>query len=104
MLKKRYTCDGGSICIGTVDARVQIPNCYGDGEHTIFIYNGNEQVPDNTEFRGAIEGDNIQVFDYDGYSTQELNLIGNKVLFNLQGRFGIYAVKDTGDMILQKWA
>lgn len=111
MIKKTYSCDSifGSILIGTVGARVQIPNCYGDGEHNIYVYQSNEPVPDNTEFRGAIEGEDIKVFNYDGYSTRELNDLiedgtTDVILFELKGRFGIYAVKNSGDMILQRWA
>lgn len=103
IIKKTYACDGGSIYIGTIGARVQIPNNYGDGEHTIYVHNASEPVPDNTEFRGTIEGDYIRVYDYDGYTTEEL-IDPDTVLLELKGRFGIYAVKNSGDMILQRWA
>ena len=103
MIKMKYACDGGSLCLGTVGARVQIPNNWGDGEYTFYLYDACERVPEDAEFKGCIEGEHIQVYDYDGYDTDEL-LDPNTIIVELCGRFGIYAVKNSGDMILQRWA
>lgn len=97
-----YECDGGSIAIGTVDARVQIPNCYGDGVHTLYIHDCGEKVPNDTVFRGAVEGQNIKVFKYDCYTDEECEE-EESIIAELSGRFGIYAIGNSGDMILQKW-
>ena len=102
MRSVNYECDGGSIAIGTVDARVQIPNCYGDGVHTLYIYDCGEKVPDDTVFRGAVEGQNIKVFKYDCYTDEEC-MKGKNIIAELSGRYGIFALPNSGDMILQKW-
>ena len=108
MEKKTYTCDGGSLAIGTVNARASFPNCFGDGAWNVYLYGTGEELPPHTVFRGAVEGNNIQVFAYDCYSNKELkDLIEDGttdvILFELKGRFGVFAIENSGDMILQRW-
>lgn len=102
MKNKTYECDGGSIAIGTVDARVQIPNCWGDGKHTVSIMEYGETLPSETEFRGAVQGKHIKVYQYDCFTDEECKEKKN-ILFTLSGRFGIFAVQNSGDIILQRW-
>ena len=97
-----YECDGGSIAIGSVGVRVQIPNCYGDGTHYLYIYDCGEQVPDGAIFRGAVRGKRIKVFKYDCYTDEECKNEEN-IIAKLSGRFGIFALPNSGDMILQRW-
>ena len=102
MIIKTYDCDGGALAIGTVDARATFPNCFGDGRHTVFIHDCGEKVPSNAVFRGAVEGQNIKVFKYDCYSDEDCEE-DTSVIAELSGRFGVYAIENCGDMILQRW-
>ena len=103
MERKYYGCDGGSLSIGTPEARCSFINCYGDGEHAVEIYNSRiTEDKDRLIFRGAVEGENILVFDYDCLTDEECR-DPKHVLFQLEGRYGVFARKGTGDMLLEKW-
>lgn len=102
-MKAKYSCDGGALLIGTSKARSAFLNCYGDGEHTVSVEDKiNWKTPDNWLFRGAVEGSEIKVFSYDSLSDWECDDEDN-VLFTLSGRYGVYAIKNSGDMVLVKW-
>lgn len=104
MISKRYSCDGGSLAVGTSSARYNIINNYGDGCHDVVIAERNENFGKDEwyEFRGAIEGTDIKVFRYDCLSNEECEDEKN-VLFNLSGRFGVFAEKGSGTIVLQRW-
>ena len=100
MKRKLYGCDGGSICIGTSEARACYTNGFGDGSHWVYVCEHHEKDLDGWDFKGAVEGPNIRVFDYDCLTTEECE--DNKhVLFKLSGRFGIFA--DNGTIVLERW-
>lgn len=103
-MKADYGCDGGSLLIGTSNARAAFSNCYGDGTHTVTIKNDRSdwRTPENWIFRGMVQGNTIKVFNYDCLNDEECDNEEN-VLFTLSGRYGVYAVKHSGDMILVKW-
>lgn len=104
MQKFRYSCDGGSLAIGTVAARFAVVNNYGDGTHSVIIYDRGERNPldAGTEFRGAIEGKEIKVYAYDCLTDEEC-ADENNVLVTLSGRYGVYAKINSGDILLEKW-
>ena len=101
MKRKRYSCDGGTICIGTIEARACYTNNYGDGTHTVTVYSKNDCFNgDGWEFKGSVEGQNIIVFDYDCLTDEDIKN-ENHVLFKLSGRCGVFA-KD-GNIVLNQW-
>lgn len=103
MEKYTYECDGGSLAIGTGSVVACYPNNYGDGAHTVYITD--ELSPDesrNSVFTGAVEGSEIKVYNYDCL-TEEERADEKNVLVTLSGRYGVFAVKYSGDMILEKW-
>jgi hypothetical protein len=103
MERKYYECDGGSLAIGTQEARSSFLNCYGDGEHAVEVYDKFEHKDyDNLVFRGAVQGTIIHVYDYDCLGDDECG-DPRHILFTLSGRYGVYAREGTGDMILEKW-
>ena len=100
---KTYACDGGSLLIGTAKSRSAFVNCYGDGEHSVTVTDTPMgRTPDNWQFRGAVEGNEIKVFNYDCLSDWECDDEDN-ILFTLSGRYGVFAVEHSGDMVLVKW-
>ena len=100
MKRKYYGCDGGTICIGTPEARACYTNDYGDGSHAVYVCGRNEKNLDRWHFKGAIVGTDIRVFDYDCLTTEECK-DDKHVLFKLSGRFGIYA--SNGTIVLERW-
>lgn len=96
-----YDCDGGSLKIGANGFAATFPNCMGDGEYTCHILEGYDgfsspgvALEGDWVFEGAVEGDEIIVYSYD---------CGDKPLFKLKGHYGVYALKQSGDMCLMKW-
>lgn len=102
MKKKRYGCDGGSICIGTPEARACFPNNFGDGGHWVFLceQDGLCALSANWDFKGAVEGTDICVFDYDCLTDEECK-DDKHILFRLSGRFGVFA--NNGNIGLERW-
>lgn len=98
---KMYGCDGGSLLIGTTTARSAFPNCYGDGTHKVIVTD-RENWKTPKLFRGVVQGSSIKVFNYDCLNDEECTDEEN-VLFTLSGKYGVYAVEHSGDMILVKW-
>lgn len=107
MEQKMYSCDGGSLLIGNGKFNSQFPNNYGDGCHTVFVLDDIEDIRssfgDRYDFLGAVAGTDIKVFEYDCLTAEECEKQEN-VLFTLTGRYGVYALKNSGDMILEKWS
>lgn len=101
MKKYRYSCDGGTIMIGNSSSRVCITNNFGDGLHSVFMYDKNDDF-DSTgwEFKGTVEGDNINVYDYDCLHGDELNN-PEHILCTLTGRYAVSVSK--GSVVLEKW-
>lgn len=101
---KYYECDGGSLCVGTSDARVRIPNRVGDGTYVVIVTDSQtpKDTKENWEFATAIEGKNIKVFDYDCLTDEQCES-EEHVLFTLSGAYGVYTERDSGDMLIEKW-
>lgn len=99
-----YACDGGCLLVGNGSCRVNIPNGYGDGRHRVIVTDEMDDIR-TEEIRhgqkacwvGRVEGDAINVYDYDCYGASELS---ENVMFTLQGAFSVYAV--FGTVILLK--
>lgn len=95
-----YECDGGSLKIGAGGFSAAFPNFMGDGEHVCHVLEGYRSIrPDiclegDWVFEGTVKGDEITVYEYD---------CGDEPLFQLKGRYGVYAKKNSGDMCLVKW-
>lgn len=105
MKEYKYGCDGGCILIGTKSCRVNIPNNYGDGKHTVSVYS-EEKESKKIEYRdkwkwvGTVEGSRINVYNYDCLTDDELSDKKN-ILCTLKGRYAIYVCY--GDIALVKW-
>lgn len=90
----------GSLAIGSGNAKVSLCNNIGDG--TYHVYVGSEKLShERWSFVGAVEGEDIKVFDYDCYHTAAE--AEQHVLVTLSGRYGIWVEKSGGDFWLQKW-
>ncbi len=99
MKKIRYSCDGGAVCIGTRNARTCFTNGYGDGTFTVTVYEGGDRFDsDGWNFVGSVEGDTINIYDYDCYTNDECD---NNIALTLSGRYGVYI--DRGSVALEKW-
>lgn len=99
-----YSCDGGTLLIGNASCRFSAPNGYGDGRHKVVVTDNEKDIEEaekrngtKSRWVGRIEGDAINVYDYDCYDSNELY---ESVLFTLHGAFSIYAVN--GDVFLLK--
>ena len=101
MKKYRYSCDGGTIMIGNSLSRACITNNFGDGLHSVFVYDKNDNF-DSTgwEFKGTVEGDNINVYDYDCLHGDELS-DPEHILCTLTGRYAVFVSR--GSVVLKKW-
>ena len=106
----RYSCDGGSLAIGSEHARVCLPNNIGDGTYSVYITGIDESLAEvgngldnrnNWDFVGAVEGDEIKLFAYDCYHTAAEAI--RNVIITLSGRFGIFCLKSDGIFWLQEW-
>jgi len=110
MKKFRYSCDGGSLLLGNENFTCCYMNDYGDGTHNVYIKTREEKWPklpydisfyDMYHFEGSVKG-NFNVYNYDCLSKTELTNKEN-IICALHGRYGIYSVKHTGDMVLECW-
>ena len=101
--KYYYDCDGGSLAIGNKDVVTQFINNFGDGRHEVRIVpDWSDKATRNANFLGSVEGKEIKVYRYDCLS-KEQRADEKNVLVTLSGRYGVYAVLNSGDMILEKW-
>ncbi len=102
MKSRLYECDGGTICIGTSEARTFFNNNYGDGVYncTVDVNEGFLESPE-WEYKGSVAGSKIYVYSYDCLTDDECKYDKGNVLFMLSGRFGVYA--NNGDILLKKW-
>ncbi|MBP5463374.1 MAG: hypothetical protein J6Y20_14810 [Lachnospiraceae bacterium] len=99
--ERRYGADGGCLMIGNGSCRFKIQNGIGDGEHRLTVLDTEEPCPDynDWEWLGTVEGDAINVYEYDCISPEELP---KSVLLTLRGRYSIYRSREeTGHMVLQ---
>lgn len=94
-----YNCDGGCLLIGNGSFRLNVPNGYGDGKHRVVVTDDEREVKQaegqswqKARWFGRIEGDAINVYDYDCYGANELF---ENVLFTVRGAFNIYSVHGT---------
>ena len=93
MKQYTYICDGGSLKLGNDNFTANYPNNYGDGCFLVTICEENENPCNELDFRGSVRGE-INIYEYD---------CGNDILTTVNGRYGVYAVRNSGDMILEKW-
>lgn len=101
MEQKNYSCDGGSIAIGTPTCRANFTNDYGDGCFTVYVVDYEEsRTFTNKDFKGSVEGESITVYSCDWLSAEDCENEEN-ILFELSGRFGVYAME--GDILLVRW-
>lgn len=87
--------DAGGVKIGNESFRVIVPNGYGDTDENIVAIIKESDAFNNSafEFWSTIEGENINIYDYD---------CGDTVVMKLpKGRYGIYY--NDRVIILQKW-
>ena len=101
----KYDCDGGCICIGTKSCRVDIPNNYGDGQFTVYVYSKDErnnhiEYKNKWEWKGAVKGTKIKVYSYDCLRGDELSDKKN-ILCILKGRYSVYV--NEGNVALVQW-
>lgn len=93
---KKYSCDGGTIMIGTKDCRICLPNGYGDGDFSVNVFKTQEQKEEfhkkynKFEWVGTIEGTEINIYSYDCLTQEEVEDVKSNVLYTLSGRYGIY--------------
>lgn len=104
MMAYHYSCDCGSLAVGSGACRVLVHNSVGDGRFRLLVFDSREEagmdgsrMPGWT-FETVCEGDGIEVFDYDcTYPEAECEA---RVLCTLSGRYGIYRKDGSGDMAL----
>lgn len=102
-----YSCDGGSLMIGSVDFACHYGNNFGDGSHLVYLFENGEMkkryrdVNKVWEFVGSVLG-KANVYDYDCYDKDERANKDN-VLCELNGRYGVYAKRNNGDMAIEYW-
>lgn len=112
MKKYKYSCDGGSLLLGNENFQCAYMNNYGDGTHTVFIKNKNDKwprLPNNDvrrfyeiyHFEGSVQG-KFNVYNYDFLHDNEL-IEKENICTTLSGRYGIYSVKNSGDMFIEHW-
>lgn len=94
-----YQCDGGCLLIGNGSARFSVPNGYGDGEHQVIVTDDKEEIKkakkyygDYMKWLGAVEGDAINIYNYDCYNANQL---AKNVLFTIRGEFDVYSAEGT---------
>ncbi len=106
MRTRKYLCDGGSLAIQCNGIKVNFSNCFGDGTHRVYILTNESkdhhpQTDKEDVYRGCIEVPELSealVLSYDctAPDTKIIERLG-------AGRYGVSAIKDTGDMIIEKW-
>jgi len=105
MKKYKYSCDGGSILIGNEQFACCFMNDYGDGVHTVYVYDKGEgtKLHDSNkyDFLGCVVG-NFNLYDYDCYDKNARSKSYN-ILCNLNGRYGVFAEKEKGTMHISYW-
>lgn len=98
----RYECDGGSLLIGNENFACCYMNNFGDGVHRVHVLDRNEKMPSGKwDFVGCVLG-KANIYDYDGLESYE-RAGKSRVLCELSGRYGVYAKKDSGDMLVEYW-
>lgn len=110
MRKYKYSCDGGTLLLGNENFQCAYVNNYGDGTHRVYIKDHKEEWPklpngvsfhDLYHFEGDVKG-KFNVYAYDCLNNEELTAKEN-ILTTLTGRYFVYSVKHSGDMILACW-
>lgn len=99
MKRKKYGCDGGCIMIGNSSFRVKIPNGFGDGDHSVYVYaKGEEFDKESKTWKCTIEGTDILVYRHDCLDTEELFKSKNIILM-LSGRYSVYVDKGSVHLV-----
>lgn len=105
MKTRKYTCDGGTLSIQCGGVKVSFTNDYGDGIHKVFLLSKDERnhaIRDkSSRFRGAIEVPELSealVLSYDCTAPN------TKITMRLgAGSYGISAIENSGDMLIEQW-
>lgn len=110
MKKFKYSCDGGTMAIGTGDCIFRIPNDYGDGTFDIYVLPRDEPLGDfvsdvtkfydNWSWRGCIKGSNIKLYSYDCIHSEED--VKEYEITTLSGEYNVYAERLGGDILLKE--
>jgi hypothetical protein len=92
--------DIGSILIGTKDAYVAVPNGYGDGYTSVFIFEDREEgekvlAEHDYNFITTCSGTRLEIPEYDCPSEW-------KPVITLNGRYAIYN-NNSRNMLLIRW-
>lgn len=100
-----YDCDGGSLLIGNACFACHYQNNYGDGSHTVTVFENEDKGVNfsykSYDFVGVALGE-FNVYDYDCLNAEQ-RADKTHILCSLRGRYGIYARKESGDMALEYW-
>lgn len=97
MKEYEYICDGGSLKIGVDSFSCCYMNNYGDGDHTLFVFDDDqefEKVYARFKFVGCVSGrGNVYYYDCD-----------DDVLFEFSGTYAVYAELNSGNMAMVCWS
>ena len=93
----RYSCDCGSLAVGSDGCRVLVGNSEGDGDFAVIVAAREdfEAIKGDYIFATACEGTAVTIYDYD--------CAGGAPLCTMAGRFGIYRRRRGGDMAVVRW-
>ncbi|MBR6204682.1 MAG: hypothetical protein IKQ60_06515 [Candidatus Methanomethylophilaceae archaeon] len=93
----RYSCDCGSLAIGSPDCVTLVGNSVGDGTYSLFVTDREDfkAIEEDFVFVTTCRGKAVTVYDYD--------CEGAEPLCTLSGRFAVYRRKESGDMAVVMW-
>lgn len=103
MKRKIYHCDGGCILIGNSSSRFHIPNDFGDGGHSVIVYDSRGEYQAEIGGRhprwvGVVEGTDLIVYKYDCLSPKEL-FNSKNILLMLSGSYSVYVEGGTVHLV-----
>ena len=93
----RYSCDCGSLAIGTPECVTLVGNSVGDGTYSVFVTDREDfrSIEKDFVFVTTCRGKAMTVYDYDCEGAQPL--------CTLSGRLAVYRRKESGDMAVVMW-
>ena len=111
MKKYNYSCGDGALLLGNENFQCTYMNNYGSGTHKIFIKDEEEDkwtdlpypvyVNNAYHFEGSVQG-KFNVYACDCLHGQDL-LGKENILITLSGKYDIYSIKHSGDMVFERW-
>ena len=99
MEKYNYSCDAGSVLVGTTEFQVRLQNGFGDGYFDIYVVDNGEIDLSEYRFNTTIAG-TFTIYDYDCLSETELKMPDHK-LTELNGYYGVYY--NDGTVVFEDW-